>query len=192
MRIILGLVFFMFFIFSSGNVAWANEDQIGQSRIHPASPFYFLKTIRESFELKFAGTKRIRLLRELEFATRRLREVKSLLTKDQDLIPPTLEKYKSHLNTLPDKNLEDQKLLTRIQESLNVHFDVLEKVYGNTSNPRAKRAIRAAINRISQRPDLPNYARIPICNFLSKEASGSGLNDTEKAVLTDRAQSCLK
>lgn len=192
MRTTLVLALAAFVVFSSCKVAFANEDQIGQSRLDPSSPFYFLKTIRENLELKFAGIPRVRLLRELEFATRRLREVKALMVKDQDLIPPTLEKYKAHLNSLPDKNLEDGEVLTRIKESMNVHFEVLESIYNQVTNPRVKMSIRAVINKLAQRPDLPNYTRLPICNFLSKEASSSALNDTEKAVLTDRAQKCIQ
>lgn len=192
MRITVILAFFIiFFLFFSG-VALAGEDQIGQSRLDPASPFYFLKTIRENFELKFAGTPRVRLLRELEFATRRLRETKALIDKDQDLIPPVLEKYKSHINNLPDKNLEDEEVIFRIKESLNIHFAALENIYIRVSNPRAKMAIRAAINKIAQRADLPDYARLPICSFLSKEASSSALSDTEKAVFSERAQKCFQ
>lgn len=167
-------------------------DEIGQARIHPASPLYFLKTIRESLELKFAGTPRVRMIRELEFATRRLREVKSLITGNhQDLIEPTLERYWYYLSKLPDKDLTDKELVLRIKESLIIHLEILQKVYIQTTNVRAKMAIRSAINKMLGRAEVPDYVRQTGCKFLAKEASSSALNDVEKAVLKNRAQNCF-
>ncbi len=190
MRLTIVLALMLFLFSTTGVDLAAGQDQIGQSRLDPSSPLYFLKTIRESWELQFAATPRVKWLRQLEFATRRLREVKSLLVKNQDLIAPTLEKYKSHIDSLPDKDLKDSEISTRIKESLAVHLEVLEAIY-QVSNNRAKMAIRAAINRIVERVDIPNYARIPACNFLAKEASSSALNQTEQAVYLERAKNCF-
>ncbi len=170
----------------------AQENDIGYSRLNPASPFYFLKTIRESLELDLALTPRTKLLRQLEFATRRLREARTLISKNADLIPPTLERYSSYLNSLPDKNLEDSEVGLRIKESLSIHLDTLYQMYAEVSAPRAKMAIRAAINRIIQRADVPQLTKLPACSFLSHEASSSALNQTEKYVLAQRAQKCFQ
>lgn len=203
-----------FFVFSSGNVALAAADvamdQIGQSRIHPASPLYFLKSVREIFELKFAGTTQTRGLRYLEFSTRRIKEVKTLVGLNRpDLIPSTLEKYWSSLEKLLGLiNFKDEVLASQVLGQIRQQISTLETVYPQIENPRAKMAIRAAIYRISRwntqllerlepkdkirlSPEITKN-QIPICDFLSKEASSSALNDTEKAVLTRRAQSCLK
>lgn len=188
-RIIFFLVSCILFLVSF-SPAYATED-IGQSRIYPASPFYFLKTIRENIELKFAATPRVKLIRQLEFATRRLREVKSLVAKgSEDPVAPTLEKYWYHLQSLPDKDLKDKELVTKINESLSIHLQVLQTVYSQLSNPRAKMAIRATINRLVGRADLPRNARLQACIFLTKEASSSALNETEKAVFLERALKC--
>lgn len=182
----------LIFLSSCGSVFAKDDDNIGQSLIHPASPLYFLKTIRENFELKFAGTTRVRIFRELEFATRRLRETRTLISINQDLIPPTLERYSSYLSKLPDKDLKDQEIALRVKESLAVHLDVLQKIYDQVSNNRAKIAIRAAINRIIQRADIPKYARLPVCNFFAKEATSSGLNQTESVVFLERSKKCFQ
>ncbi len=72
-------------IFSCNNV-FAIENDIGFSKITPDSPIYFLKALRENFELKLALTPHVKLVRQLEFATRRLREAKTLVWQNQDLI----------------------------------------------------------------------------------------------------------
>lgn len=190
--IVLSLSLAAFVFLSSCNTVYALENDIGFSRIDPSSPIYFLKTIRENLEFKLALTPRVKLLRQLEFATRRLREARTLVNENVELIPITLERYSFLINNLPDKNLEDSEVLTRIKESLAVHLDSLYVMYNQLSNPRAKIAIRATVNRIIHRADIPQYAKLPACNFLVKEASSSALNSTEKFVLTDRAQKCLK
>lgn len=190
------LVFF--FIFSivhfqfSIPVHAAQQDLVGYSKIHPASPLYFLKTIRENLELKLAFTPRVKILRQLEFATRRLREVRTLISINQDLIPPTLERYISHLNTLPDSEQKYQDVATKVKESLVIHLEVLQKTYLQVSSLRAKMAIRSAMNKIIQRADLSVFAKLPVCTFFAKEASSSALNQTEQFVLKNRFESCFK
>ena len=210
MRFTIVLTLAAFFVFSSGQVVLANEDQIGQSRIHPASPFYFLKSVREILELKFAGTTNVKSLRYLEFSTRRIREVKSLMSVNRpDLIPPTLEKYSSSLEkVLGLINFRDEVLGPQVIDKVGKHVLILEGLFNQTENQKAKIAIRLAIYRISRwneqllgrlvsedkvrlSPEIAKNQAF-ICNFLSKEASSSALNDTEKAVLTQRAQKCLQ
>ena len=169
-------------------------NDIGVSKITPASFFYFLKTVREGIELKLAFTPHVKLIRQLEFATRRLREVKSLIpTNHQDLIQSTLERYWFHMSFLPQKDLNDLEVATRIKESLVVHLEVLQQIYPSVSNKSAKMAIRTAINRIVQRADLPKLDRIAACNFLVKVASSSSmLNDSEQVILENRAENCFQ
>ena len=192
----------------SANVAFAKDvPDIGYSRLHPASPFYFLKAVRESLELKFAGTTRIRALRQMEFATRRIREVKSLVkTPRQDLIEPTLERYLSHLGEAKGIiNLIDAR---RVIEDVTWHMGVLQTVYGQVSDTRAKRSIRNIINRlsgwdgqlISKLNSVSQFSlaqklaasKLSGCKFLSREASASALNEVERVVLTNRAKVCLE
>lgn len=194
MRItILPLIFFLsaMIFLGSCSTAYAMEE-IGQSRIHPAHPLYFLKTVRENLELKFAGTTKVVYIRRLEFATRRLREVKSLIGVGRfELIISALENYLSQINALPDKGMQEKDILKMIGDNLSIHLEVLQALYSQIETPRAKMAIRAAINRIMQREDLPIPARENICNFMEKEASSSALNEVEKAVLLQRVKKCL-
>lgn len=182
----------MFFL-GSCNTTYALEE-IGQSKLHPASPLYFLKIIRENLEMKFAGNRKIVMIRRLEFATRRLREVKSLILANKfELIIPALENYWFQINSIPDKELGDQKLIAMIANNLSTHLEILENLYPNLSDVRVKMAIRTAINRLVQRLDMPNSTREHGCNFLAKEATMSSLlNETEKAVLKMRSEKCFK
>lgn len=171
------------------NHVLALED-IGYSKIHPASPLYFLKGVREKLELHFAQTYRVKEFRQLEFATRRLREVRALIPISQDLIPSTMERYIAHLSKLTDKHQENDKFVPILQHNLSIHLRVLENIYNQTTNSRAKMFIRSAMNRVMQRADVPRSAKLSICNFFTKEASSSALNQTEQFVLQNRAQDC--
>lgn len=181
------------FFLSSCNSAFAYENDIGSSRIDPSSSIYFLKTIRENLEMSLALTPRVKLIRQLEFATRRLRETKALITNNrQDLIEPTLERYWFHISKLPDKDLKDEELLLRIKESLVVHLKTMDIIYPGLSNSNAKMALRFSLNRLMGRLDIPDYTRIPVCDFFEKEASSSALNQAEQVILKMRALNCLK
>lgn len=185
-------------------------DDIGVSQITPASPLYFLKSVREILELKFAGTTNIKALRRLEFATRRIREVKSLAgTSHEDLIAPTLARYLAELNELNGvANVKDEVMAANISRTITQQMSALLGVYDQISNPGGKRSIRAAINELSRwQQQLINRfdqakqivfvqqvasSKILGCKFLSKEASSSALNEVERVVFTDRANECLK
>lgn len=181
------LFLILFALFLLNSPVYAAE--IGSSRIHPVSPLYFLKSVREILELKFAQTSQVKAIRQLEFATRRIREVKSLaLTSRQDLIEPTLERYAWHLQELKGTvNHNDFGMLNKVNESLITQMNVLQEVFTKVSDPRAKRSIRLAIFRISEK-----FAalRSVACNFLVKEASSSALNEVEREVLLERTQKC--
>ncbi|MFH1536265.1 MAG: DUF5667 domain-containing protein [Patescibacteria group bacterium] len=168
--------------------AFATGD-IGSSRINPSSPLYFLKGVREILELKFAGTTKVRALRQLEFATRRIREVKSLgNTSRQDLIEPTLERYAWHLQELKGiVHPKDIAMVNKVNEQITFQLNALQEVFKVASDPKAKRSIRLAVFRISEKFAA---SRPAACNFLSKEASSSALNEVEKVVLKERTDKC--
>lgn len=198
-----------FLPFPAPAYAYAQVDSIGQSQINPASPLYFLKSVREILELKFAGTTHVTTYRQLEFATRRIREVKSLsYTSHQDLIEPTLARYLSHLQELDNiANIKDQILAAQITEAVTEHMNVLQNVYNQVSSTVARRSIRATVYRLSEwnsklASKLSLLNKYPLakqlvesnflgCNLLAKEASSSALNEVEKAVFKERAKECL-
>lgn len=167
-------------------------NDIGVSRITPASFFYFLKTVRENIELKLAFTPHVKKIRNLEFATRRLREVKSLVNGREDLIQPTMERYWFQLNQIDPKDDSDPEVVTRVKESLTVHLEVLQSIYDKLTNPSAKLSVRSVINRITLRLDLPISAKIPACFFLQKESTSSAISESEREILIERAQTCFK
>lgn len=167
-------------------------NDIGVSKITPASFLYFLKTVRENLEMKLALTPHVKKIRQLEFATRRLRETKGLVGTQEELIQPTLERYWSHISRLSDKELQDSEIAIRVKETLTVHLEVLQQIYGKITNKSAKMSTRAMINRIVQRTDVPLYARFPACKFLQKEATSSALTEAEKEILLHRADNCFE
>lgn len=178
---------------TSCSTAFADENDIGQSQIHPAHPLYFLKAVKESLEMHFAQTSHVELIRRLEFAQRRLREVKSLIrTNRQDLIEPTLDRYWVLVASLPlPKNLEIVGFAKETSNTLVIHINTLEKIYPQISHPRAKMAARNVLNRLMGRRDIPSYAKAPICDFFAKEATQSAnLNETERVVLLERIKKC--
>lgn len=189
MKIILPTLLLFTFYLLLVTPVFALED-IGYSRIHPASPLYFLKGVREKLELHFAQTYRVKVFRQLEFATRRLRESRTLLATDQELIQPTLERYIAHLNSFSDRHQQED--FSKIQDNLGFHVKVLQQIYDAASNLKAKMAIRSAMNRIIQRADVPNDAKALVCDLFLKEASSSALNQTEQMVLLERGRKCLE
>ncbi|MDD5147580.1 MAG: DUF5667 domain-containing protein [Candidatus Daviesbacteria bacterium] len=209
MRIITACFLLFTFYFLLITPSYAQEDDIGQSQITPASPLYFLKSVREILELKFAGTTHVRAIREFEFATRRIREVKGLVkTSRQDLIEPTLYRYLFHLEEfIGIANFKDPDFASQVSKNIAGQMNVLQTVYTHVSDKRALMSIRATINSLSkwdlklidkfnlaEKPLLAEQivaSRLSACNFLSHEASSSALNEVEKVVLLERAQQCL-
>lgn len=216
---ILAILTFSFVFLSGYSLAFAHDEDltneltldvtldevgvvdIGESSISPDSTLYFLKAIREKIELALAGNKEVKAQRQLEFATRRLREVNALVkNKRQDLIDSTLERYKSALSETENLVSQNNNLKIKVGEAVARHLDVLQRVYDQVGNPRAKQAIRAAILRaeehnrlLLQKLDKPSRERQALaCRFLAKEASGSGLTDTEKVYLGQKAKDCQK
>lgn len=189
--IVLAILFYGLIFFSSCNTAFAQEDNIGQSRIHPAHPFYFLKAVRENLELRFAPLQRTKMTRQLEFSTRRIREVKALVSKgNQDLIEPTMERYWAHMNTVLNFRPRDENLTLTLNQTISTHLNVLENIYVKLERKRAKMSIRTQIYRLLDKSDVTGEARIFGCEFLSKEASASALNEAERAIYKERVQGC--
>ena len=190
--IVLALISVLPFL-GSCNVALAQTNDIGQSQIHPAHPLYFLKAVRESLEMQFAQTPNIKMTRQLEFATRRLREVKSLISKNrQDLIEPNLERYWANMNTVLGYRPREEWLTLLLNYTISTHLNVLELVYEKIDEKRAKMSVRTQIYRLLEYSDITGEPRIKGCDYLSKEASSSALTEVERAILKERAQRCLK
>lgn len=204
------LISFSVVIFTPG-IVFAKDPTLGKSRISPASPFYFLKPIREILEIKFAGTTHIKALFKLEFANRRIREVNSLVkTPEEDLIQPTLEKYWFFLQQLKSiLDLNNKEMAGKVTGAAAMQMDDLQRAYREVTDPKAKMSLRLAIFRLSEweqglidrfkllpqsEPALIEKVinlKVSGCNFLSKEASSAALNEVEKTVFASRANSCF-
>ncbi len=183
---------------------------IGYSLIDPTNPLYFLKTAKEYIEVHyFQPTVDIsRVTQYLEFAQRRLREVNSLIKdKRQDLIVPMMEQYKNYLDLADKIGPDKENIQTQIAQAKARQLDVLIRLYDQVGDPNAKRSIRSAVvfdeeyngktleaikdpvikadltEKISQR-------QMAACAFISREASSSALNDTERYYFSQKTKEC--
>lgn len=206
MRRVLFTLLTIYLLFTSP--VFAQDPTIGQSRINPASPVYFLKAVSETVRLKFAKTSQERGELQMEYAGRRMREANSLVaTTRQDLIEPTLIRYLTHLEEAKGLiNLKDEVRAEQVTGEVSAHMNVLQSVYGQISHPRARMSVRSTVFRLTQwEQELaerliilksPFVGQVGIsklsgCNFLSKEASSSALSPVEKGVFARRAVQCF-
>ncbi|MDP3733124.1 MAG: DUF5667 domain-containing protein [Candidatus Daviesbacteria bacterium] len=187
---------FYFLLFTFPYRASAVDD-IGQSKIYPTHPLYFLKSVKEILELKFAPTSEIKAIRYLEFSQRRIREAKSLVeAKRFEMIAPTLEHYLFNLQKVMGlMDFKDEAKLRQLSETVSTHVQVLNNLYSKIESQPGQRAIRTTLFKLSQLDNPPkNLSKFQgeICDFLVKEASSSALNEVEIAVLKERASLCLQ
>ena len=190
-----------------GSLDSAGAVDIGYSLIAPNSPLYFLKAIREKIETQLASSREAKAITRIEFAQRRLREVNALVKNQRsDFIPPTLERYKEYLQEAGGLALYDEDLSVRVGEAVSRHLDVLQRVYDQVGNPRAKAAIRAAIEKAEEhnriligKLDLTHQQQLIgkvavrqalVCRFFQREASSSALNDTEREFMKQKVGLC--
>lgn len=197
------LIFFLIFTLLIP-VVFAQES-IGSSKLDPSSPLYFLKAVREKLEIKFAGTDKVRVLRRLEFAERRLREINSLITNHrEDLVQPNLENFLLELNLI--RPVQDKYLNPTVSDSLGHYMQVLVSIYGNLTDPKAKLGVRSTVFRLMEFNQVYYTNMIPAltsqvfpsqvskfslgCNLLTKESLDSSLNESEKQILNIRSERC--
>ena len=177
---------------------------IGSSRLSPENPLYFLKPVREILEIKFAGTEKVRILKRLEFAERRLREVNSLIiAKREDLVAPNMEKFLLEINLL--KPVPDVRL-PLVSVSLGRYMEILVSLYNNTTDPKAKLGIRSIVYRVmdfnnsyymNMDPGLA-IKLFPLqsakfatgCSLLASESLNTSLNESERQILKERGEKC--
>lgn len=182
--------------------------EVGDSLVSPSSPLYFLKSFRERIELYLSANDQIRAQRELEFAVRRLREVKTLIEEGrQDLIEVTLQKYRNHIDRVKKIGGDTEDLRIDLGISLARHMYVLQSLYYNTSNELAKRATRTSIERVLEynwellASDLEKLERqtltenvglrqIAGCQFLNQEVKNTGISEAELAILKEYTADC--
>lgn len=189
--LLVSTLFTTVFLSSCGNV-FALEENVGLAKIDPSSPIFFLKTIREGIELKFATTTKTKLIRQLEFATRRLREAKSLAGgKNEELIQAGMERYWSSLSPVLLYEAKDEELLILSNHVSAVHLKELMFLYSKLKNSKARLGVRSIVHRLLQDSDISGGLRIAGCDFLLHESSSSALTQSEQAIYKERALKCF-
>ncbi len=183
--------------------------EVGDSLVSPSSPLFFLKALREKVELYFAPNHLVSAQRELEFAVRRLREVKTLIEEDrQDLIEVTLQKYRNHLDKVNKVGGGTEGLRVDLGTSAARHMYVLQSLYYNTNDETAQRAIRTSIERILEynwllleNPELTEeeydqlvqkvaLRQLAGCQFLNEESKNTSMNQAEQQALQEYVKDC--
>ncbi len=212
-----GLLIILLFLFLLPNFVSAQDARtpkpfipvIGSSQIAPASPFYFLKMVKEEVEWKLAQTDQVKLMRQMEFAIRRLREVKTLISEDrEDLIEPNLIKYQDHLKKLGRYANGNKELELFVSDRVATQMNLLINLYPQLENNRAKLAVRATIENWERqnREELVKqevgyqekfWQKIALteklsCDFLQKEATNSSLVPSERYLINLKTEDCLE
>lgn len=200
MRIIVIAVFCLFLLATP-----VFAQNIGSSRLSPENPLYFLKPVRESLEIRFAGTEKVRVIKRLEFAERRLREVNSLIALHrEDLVQPNLEKFLLEISLI--RPVREKNLNPMVSDNLGHYMQVLVTFYSNLTDSKAKLGVRSTIYRFMELnkvyytnmvPALtgqiypPQVSKFALgCNLLSKESKDLSLNESERQVLKERGEKC--
>lgn len=182
------------------------QENIGSSRLSPENPLYFLKAVREKLEIQFAGTEKVRILKRLEFAERRLKEVNSLIAVHrEDLIAPNMEKFLLELTLI--KPAKDKYIIpTTVSNSLGYYMQALVGFYNSLTDPKAKLGVRSTIYRLmdliqfyygNMTPELASQI-FPLqetkflagCNLLAREALSQNLSESERQILKERGAKC--
>ena len=158
---------------------------------------YFLKSVKEILELKFAPTSEIKAIRYLEFSQRRIREVKSLVKARRfEMIASTLEHYLFNLQKVMGlMDFKDEAKIRQLSETVSIHVQVLDHLYSQIESQPGQRAVRTTMFKITELDNLSknlSKSQGKICDFLIKEASSSALNEVEIVVLKERAMLCLQ
>ncbi len=163
--------------------------EVGQALIAPNSSLYPLKKLKEKVELSLTFTTQGKVIRHLEFAQRRLREVNTLLkVQRQDLVSATLADYRFSIEQSLNHSTPDLKVT--VGEALSRHLDVLQRIYDGVGSQQAKKAILQSIESVQNHHrsllttlDPTHQALLQqkikvrasfACNFLARESTSSG------------------
>lgn len=137
---------------TSPTPALPQEESIYRPRLLPDSPFYFLKRIKERFELAFALAEEAKAAKLLEMATRRVAEAKIMAQRGKmALVKKLMERYQAHLDQAlvkakeaKNKGRPVESLIETITRETAKHQGVLEGVLERVPEP-AQEAIERAI-----------------------------------------------
>lgn len=184
----LALMIFLIFFLGSASVIYV----FSTPQISPSSPLYFLQTIKEGLEMKVAFSMQSKAAKQLEFATRRVKETENLVGEEEDRIQTVMERYWNNFQTSLNFNKSAKDKLTQINQTIESNLNDLDKIYPALSSEKAKRGVRATVSRLAFSPDIDLNIRHTGCNILQKQASDSALTQSEKAIFEIRVKDCFE
>lgn len=135
---------------SVGDTSWL--EQIDYTpRLLPTSPFYFLKQFKERVELVLAKDPEKKVVKRLEFANRRLVELKAVVEKKPELAEKLAGRYEQQLELLDQEVgqvVEDRKeeLAEHVSEVTLKHQSILLDVYQKVPE-QGRKGIENAIEK---------------------------------------------
>ncbi|MBL7078122.1 hypothetical protein ISS42_00495 [Candidatus Shapirobacteria bacterium] len=136
-------------------VAREATDNLGQidyaPRLLPTSPFYFLKGIKENFELILANTPEKKVAKRMEIANRRLVELKAVVEEKPELAEKLAGRYEQQLELLGqevEQVAEDKReeFAEHLSEVTLKHQSILLDVYQKVPE-QGKKGIENAIEK---------------------------------------------
>jgi len=157
------VVLFSFLLLTPFKLSAQQEDPLAKidyaPRLLPTSPFYFLKQIKERLELTFARTPEAKVAKRLEFANRRVAELKRVAVKKPQLGEKLARRYEEELKEVEEearqlKETERQGLLKHISQVVLKHQNILSQVLEKVPQ-EAKEGIKKALES-----SLQGYQRV--------------------------------
>lgn len=135
----------------SAEQAWAETGEIYTPKILPNNVFYFLKSWKERVEIFFANTPDRKAAKRLEFATRRLAEIKSIIKDDPALVEQLTNRYQEQVRlTLQEaeqvREQSRERLMEHVGEVTLKHQQVLLGVY-QSAPESAQKGLQNALDQ---------------------------------------------
>ena len=129
-----------------------NLEQIDYTpRLLPTSPFYFLKGIKENFELLLANTPEKKVAKRIEITNRRLVELKVVVEEKPELAEKLAGRYEQQLESLDQEVRQvagdkKEELAEHVSEVTLKHQSILLDVYQKVSE-QGKKGVGNALEK---------------------------------------------
>lgn len=145
---IISIVLSLFF----SSIALAKEISLPEPGLTPDSPFYFVKSIKESIQTFFTFGAKNKAKQYLHLAEVRLAEYQKMIDKSkEEIAEKILNKYQDHLNRalskteeLKNKGEDIKDLTEKIQQATSKHLEILMQNLEKVPE-QAKSGIESAI-----------------------------------------------
>ena len=172
------IIFSVLIVFSLvfSNVVLAKDFELPEAGITPDSPFYFLKSWKESIRLFFTFNLENKAKQFLHLAGVRLAEYQKMIEKGKtEIAEKILTKYQNQLNRaiskaeeLKNKGEDVKNLTQQIQETASKHLEVLQENLQKVSE-QAKKGIENAMKNSQKQIEKITEKEQEVCTQEAKQ-----------------------